>query len=48
MNYLIAFAVCMALTIIEANDENYRKLLFSDANVAVFLALAWTLERWAK
>lgn len=48
MNYLIAFAVCMLLTILEANDNNYRKLLFSDANVAFFLALAWVLDRWAK
>lgn len=47
MNYLIAFAVCMLFTILEANDDNYRRLLFSDGNVAFFLALAWVLDRGA-
>lgn len=44
MNYLFAFAACMALTVLTATDQNYRQLLISDINVALFLALAWLLE----
>lgn len=43
----MAFLVCIALTGLSATEENLRLLLISDFNVAVFLALAWYLEkRW--
>ncbi|WP_439861615.1 hypothetical protein [Pseudomonas sp. MBLB4136] len=41
----MAFMICIALTSLSANEENLRLLLISDFNVAIFLALAWFLER---
>lgn len=45
MNYLIAFAVCLFFTVLEFNDRDAEVLLISDLNVALFLALAWALDR---
>jgi hypothetical protein len=45
-NYLISFCICLALSVMSAlSDGASTKWLFiSDANVAVFLLLAWLID----
>jgi hypothetical protein len=45
-NYLIAFAMCMALTVMAALTKNpeWYWLLVSDMNVAIWLLVAYWLD----
>lgn len=45
-NYLIAFAMCMALTVMTALTKNpeWHWLLVSDLNVAIWLLVAYWLD----
>ena len=47
MNYLLSFAICLALTVMAALGDkgNVRWLLISDVNVALFLFMAWIFDR---
>lgn len=46
MNYLISFCLCVAGTVLTAlaNGENVHWLLISDANVLLWLVLAYALD----
>lgn len=46
MNYLLAFALCLAGTVIAAlqNSPNLYWLITSDINVALWLFVAWALD----
>ena len=46
MNYLFSFAICVSLTVLSAlsKDANLYWLIASDANVAVFLFLAYVMK----
>lgn len=48
MNYLIAWLLCMATTVLTTlgGNSDWHWLLISDANVTIFLALAYYIEKW--
>lgn len=48
MNYVYSLSACFSLTGFLATEENARMLLTCDMNVALFLALAWALDRRKK
>lgn len=47
MNYLISMAVCVAATVFSAlgGSLEVKYLILSDVNVAVFLLIAWGLDK---
>lgn len=47
MNYLLSFAICVSLTVLSALGDslNTRYLVMSDINVAIFLLVAWGLDK---
>lgn len=47
MNYLLAFLLCVAFTVMAAlgNNPSVKWLLISDVNVAIWLFVAWLLDK---
>jgi len=47
MNYLISFAICVSATVFSAlgASQEVKYLIMSDMNVAVFLLIAWGLDK---
>ncbi len=47
MNYLIAWCLCIAGTILTAlgDGDNVKWLAISDANVTIWLLVAWALDK---
>lgn len=47
MNYIVAFLLCVAGTVLNVlgRGENTYWLMVSDANVAIWLFVAWFLGR---
>jgi hypothetical protein len=48
MNYFLSFAVCAGLIALGATEANASQLLSCDINVAIYLALAWSIGRRKK
>lgn len=50
MNYVVSFAMCLALTAIKTirGDPDLYWLIVSDINVGVFLYIAWSLGQGDK
>ena len=47
MNYLLAFLMCVSLTVMAAlgDAKHLRYLIISDINVAIWLLVAWFLGK---
>jgi hypothetical protein len=50
MNYFAAFLLCLSFTVLNAlgGDSHIRWLLISDVNVAIWLWVAWAINRWRR
>jgi hypothetical protein len=48
MNYIISWLLCVAGTVLAAlgGSNDWHWLLVSDANVTLFLALAYYIDKW--